>query len=182
MLFIDSDIEFEAKDVISMLHFDKDVIGGMYPLKSIEWDYVKEAVLKNPNIDPTDLAYQGVRWSGHPFKGNLNMASEEPIEVEELATGFLMIKRGVFKALDAISPTYTPAVDDKVAKGKPVKDYFEVGVVNDRYESEDYSFCRKYRETGGKIYMCPWINLVHHGSHPFKGNLVKVAQGLGTIN
>ena len=36
LLFIDSDIHFDPKDVIAMLALNKDVIGGPYPKKAIK--------------------------------------------------------------------------------------------------------------------------------------------------
>lgn len=40
-----------------------------------------------------------------------------------------------------------------------------------RYLSEDYWFSHKARALGYKIWMCPWINLVHVGTYAFQGNL-----------
>jgi hypothetical protein len=40
LLFIDSDIHYNPQDVIAMLALDKDVIGGPYPKKSINWGNV----------------------------------------------------------------------------------------------------------------------------------------------
>src|SRR5579859_7448302 len=40
MMFIDSDIGFEPAHIFQLLLDDKDLIGGMYPKKSIPIDYV----------------------------------------------------------------------------------------------------------------------------------------------
>ena len=53
LLFIDSDILFNPMDVIALAALDKDVIGGPYPKKSINWKAVWTAsknLLKNPTI------------------------------------------------------------------------------------------------------------------------------------
>jgi UDP-N-acetylmuramate--alanine ligase len=49
MLFIDSDIHFEAQDIFVMMHHaitrdDMDVICGPYPKKAISWEKIKSAV------------------------------------------------------------------------------------------------------------------------------------------
>ena len=44
LLFIDADITFNAKSVYRLLAADKDVVGGVYPMKSINWDAVKDVV------------------------------------------------------------------------------------------------------------------------------------------
>ena len=40
-----------------------------------------------------------------------------------------------------------------------------------RYLSEDYTFCRRWQEIGGTIWMDPSINLDHQGTYVFKGNI-----------
>ena len=56
LLFIDSDIHFNPQDVLALMAIDKDVIGGPYPKKSINWRNVfasSKRVITDPNIDET---------------------------------------------------------------------------------------------------------------------------------
>ena len=46
LLFIDSDIYFQAKSIIKMLKADKDVISVPYPLKTLMWDKALERCKK----------------------------------------------------------------------------------------------------------------------------------------
>jgi hypothetical protein len=39
-----------------------------------------------------------------------------------------------------------------------------------RYLSEDYTFCRRWQEIGGDIWLDPSISLNHYGSFCFQGN------------
>ena len=39
-----------------------------------------------------------------------------------------------------------------------------------RYLSEDYQFCRMAREAGLKVWLCPWIELAHHGRIAYRGS------------
>ena len=55
LLFIDSDIHYNPQDVIAMLALDKDVIGGPYPKKSINWSNVAQAARNHPNLEPKEL-------------------------------------------------------------------------------------------------------------------------------
>ena len=55
MMFIDSDIHFSPKDVIALLALDKDVIGGPYPKKSINWGNVAHAARNHPDLEPREL-------------------------------------------------------------------------------------------------------------------------------
>jgi len=40
LLFIDSDIDFNAETIFKMLDLDKDIIGVPYPMKTLSWDKI----------------------------------------------------------------------------------------------------------------------------------------------
>ena len=97
LLFIDSDIHFDPNDVIAMLALDKDVIGGPYPKKAIKWKSIKTAVKKNPDIDPGSLEKLAGDFVFNPVKGTAQFTVSDPLEVLEIGTGFMLVKREVFK-------------------------------------------------------------------------------------
>jgi len=96
MLFIDSDIHFNPQDVIALLAMDKEVSGGPYPKKAIKWKSVKTAVTKHPDIDPGMLEKVTGDYVFNPVKGTAQFSVTEPLEVMEIGTGFMMMKRQVF--------------------------------------------------------------------------------------
>jgi hypothetical protein len=49
-----------------------------------------------------------------------------------------------------------------------------------KYFSEDYAFCRRVREAGMKVWLCPWMELTHTGSHRFTSRLVDLG-AIGAI-
>ena len=52
MLFIDSDIYFQAESIIKMIEKDKDIISIPYPLKTMMWDKAIDKlkiIIKNHN-------------------------------------------------------------------------------------------------------------------------------------
>ncbi|HRE33323.1 MAG TPA: hypothetical protein PLD88_15215, partial [Candidatus Berkiella sp.] len=53
---------------------------------------------------------------------------------------------------------------------------FEQENIEGEYLSSDYSFCRLWRNIGGKVYADLSITLSHHGSEDFSGNLMEVSQ------
>lgn len=182
LMFIDSDIEFEAADVIALLHFDKDIIGGNYPMKSINWEHVRQAFKKNPDMAAEDLEKMGAHWTGHFFEGQHTMFPFEPIEVQELATGFMMIKREVFEKLKPLVPEYDRAPNEPTSIPPVISEYFQATTTNRRYESEDYVFSRLWREAGGKIFLAPWMKLNHIGMYSFRGDMNRVIELLGELN
>jgi hypothetical protein len=44
-----------------------------------------------------------------------------------------------------------------------------------RYLSEDYMFCYNVQKMGGKVFLCPWMQLQHVGSYVFGGSLADLA-------
>lgn len=100
LLFIDSDIHFNPQDVLTLMALDKDIIGAPYPKKSINWQNVwraaKRAADTNPVLDPNDLAGVTGDYVFNPVPGTTQFKVTEPLEVMEIGTGFMMVKRHVF--------------------------------------------------------------------------------------
>jgi hypothetical protein len=194
MIFIDSDIHFNPQDVIAMLALDKDVIGGPYPKKTINWNNVREAVIKNPNIEPRELESLVGEYVFNVAKGTTHFEVTEPLEVLEIGTGYMMIKREVFEKMRVEYPKihYKP---DHVGQANfdgsryihaffdTVIDHIDsvVGGGSDRYLSEDYMFCQLWRKMGGQIWLCPWMKTQHIGSYAFTGNMPAVANYTGKL-
>ncbi len=44
---------------------------------------------------------------------------------------------------------------------------------NGRYLSEDYAFCRRWQNIGGRIFADTRSNLTHQGGHMYTGNLTE---------
>jgi hypothetical protein len=42
-----------------------------------------------------------------------------------------------------------------------------------RYLSEDYAFCRRWRDIGGKVFVDPQCKLAHLGQHLYRGDLAE---------
>ena len=184
LLFIDGDIEFEPKDVVALLHFDKEVIGAAYPCKGINWEDIKKAVLANPDIPVEDLDLMGPQWASHLVEGHQEFPKWEPIVVENLANGFMLIARSVFDKLTPLAEEYLTAPNERTKMGmtEKARDFFPSRVMDNEYMSEDYGFCKLWKQAGGKIFLCPWMKLGHLGTYKFRGDLLRVAQLAGVIH
>jgi len=145
LMFIDADIGWEPWHVLVMLNRDVDVIGGLYPMKSLP-----------------------IKWCVNGFEG----AEEGPDglqEVSKTGTGFLLIKRHVFEKLNA-HPATRPFNNDI---GLPpelnvhMKTYFDTAVRENRYYSEDWTFCENFRDLGGKIWVDKRVLLRHTGTYVY---------------
>jgi len=148
-MFIDADIRFEAESIFQMLVYEKDVIGGLYPKKSIPTNYVI-------NLLP-QTQIQG-----------------DVFTVDTMGTGFLIFKRNVYERLIAAHPE-TKYVDD-VGLGKQYEPHmyaiFDTEIDHKgHYLSEDWLFCRRWQAIGGTIWAHSKVLLNHVGHYEYKGNL-----------
>jgi hypothetical protein len=194
MMFIDSDIHFDPNDVIALLALDKDVIGGPYPKKSINWGNVAETARRNPDLNPKELENLVGEYVFNVVKGTQQFQVSEPLQVMEIGTGHMMIKRQVFEKLAEAFPNirYKP---DHVGQAhfdgsRYIHAYFDtvidtadsyIGGGSDRYLSEDYMFCQMWRKIGGEVWLCPWMKTQHIGTYAFTGNMPAVAQYTGRL-
>ena len=66
LLFIDADIRFEPEQVYRMLCFDCEFVGGIYPLKVIDWSgpAVKRAATTRESFSSAPLLYVGTLCAG----------------------------------------------------------------------------------------------------------------------
>jgi hypothetical protein len=194
LLFIDSDIHYNPQDVIALLALDKDVIGGPYPKKSINWANIAEGARKHPDMNPAELENLVGDYVFNVVRGTQQFTVTDPLEVLEIGTGFMLIKREVFGQMEKAYPQlrYKP---DHVGQAhfdgsRYIHAYFDTiidtkesatGGGSDRYLSEDYMFCQLWRKIGGKIYLCPWMRTQHIGTYPFTGNMPKIAELTGRL-
>jgi hypothetical protein len=103
LMFIDSDIGFNPQDVIAMLAMQSDdspydVIGGPYPKKCISWEKIKQAVDKGMADDnPNQLEKYVGDYVFNPKTTQREIPLNQPVEVLEIGTGFMMVRRKTFE-------------------------------------------------------------------------------------
>lgn len=175
LFFIDADIRFNPADVFPMLEADKDVICGIYPKKEINWHNVSRAVEAGVSVEELKWHTGSFVVNLVGYQGEVTVPVSEPVEIWNGGTGFMIIKREVFEKLADLVPTYNNDVNDLAGniKADEIKEYFATSIEpgTNRLLSEDYHFCRIWREAGGKIYAAPWAHLSHVGTYVFEGAL-----------
>jgi hypothetical protein len=145
LMFVDADIGWEPWHLLVMLDAQKDVIGGLYPMKSMP---IKWCVNGIPGQENTE--------------GNL-------IEVSKTGTGFMLIKREVFEKLNG-HPATKPFANDiglDPSLNQYMKTYFDTAVREGRYYSEDWTFCENWRDLGGQVWVDKRVLLRHTGTYVF---------------
>jgi hypothetical protein len=186
LMFIDSDIGFNPNDVIALSVIanqpGKDIVCAPYPKKCISWEKIKRAVDKGfADKDPNQLeAYVG-DYVFNPTQNTTQIRLDEPVEVLEGGTGFMMIPRETLVKYQQAYPhlMYRPdhVRTEHFDGSREIMAFFDTVIDPDtkRYLSEDYMFCQYAQNIGLKTWLCPWMNLNHTGTYTFAGSLIDLA-------
>ncbi len=135
LFFLDSDITWEAGDLLKLCHYPLDFVGGAYRYKTQEEKYPIRFL---PESAKKDISNPGL------------------MEVDGLPTGFLSISKNVFEKIILKNPNRLYEHFDSAAYA-----FFQMFFKDGCLVGEDYLFCRDWQSTGGKIYLDPDIKLTH---------------------
>jgi len=187
LMFIDADIGFNPQDVIALLAMQSeeseyDVIGGPYPKKCISWEKIKQAVDKGMADEDTNRLEKYVGdYVFNPKTTSREIPLNQPVEVLEIGTGFMMIRRKTIEEYHKAFPHqwYKPdhVRTEHFDGTREIMAVFDCIIDPDskRYLSEDYMFCYNVQKMGMKVWFCPWMQLQHVGSYIFGGSLADLA-------
>ena len=189
LFFVDADIEFNPEDMLRMVAYDKPIVVGAYPKKALNWTSIIGAARANPEenentIEGHSSNYvvnfdfmkddQGDRTSQVQITDNL-------IELKDAGTGFMCIRKDTVQQLFDAHPELKYANDINVDNKFETFMYALFDTIIDpesrRYLSEDYTFCRRWQDIGGKVYLDPRTALNHVGHYTFRGNIRKLFTG-----
>ncbi|MBS0560468.1 MAG: hypothetical protein JSR21_10470 [Proteobacteria bacterium] len=169
LLFVDADIGFEVAQVARMLQLGEDLVAGMYPLKLIDWD--PSALARAYGGEPVETA--PIRYVGTPCEGADRRERDGFVTGLYAGTGFMLLRRA---ALETMVRAYAHTRYTAIHTGqtRPTNNQFAlfdcmIEPETGHYLSEDYTFCRRWREAGGTIWLDTQGALHHVGPHEFHG-------------
>ncbi len=138
LLFLDSDLDFTPEQIVRLIsHRIEGVVCAQYPIKQIDHRWC---------------------WNGIPGE----VADERGLlKVAEAGTGAMLIHRKVFEAMREKGGESIAYTDDTFKDER--HSYFDCGVTNGRYRSEDWMFCRRARQTGFAVYIDTQLVFGHVG-------------------
>ena len=168
-MFIDADVEFDAHSVLRLLNSGHDVSVAVYPKKVVMWDQAREAVENGDDRNMALLSSSLVANIGATKRSVVNGF----VEVLDGPTGFMMISREALTKMHEHYPELNCKNDHQNRDFDEYCAVFDCMIDPDskRYLSEDYAFCRRWQQMGGKIYADCNTTLGHVGNLPFSGCL-----------
>lgn len=137
IVFIDHDVSWSPQDLLTLINTEGDVVSGTYRFKSDEVSYMG-------TIHSTPMGTPIVRDDG-------------AIKARLVPAGFLKITAA---AVDRFMRGYPQLCYGE--KYRQSVDLFNHGAHEGLWWGEDYSFCRRWEELGGDIWLVPDLNLTHH--------------------
>lgn len=151
LMFIDSDINFNASDIFRLM----------------AW-----------NIDPKKGIVAGIpvaRKKGKTYISTLDTDEDENIlmnymglvKAKRVATAFMMIRREVFEKMYEAHPEWRYHDEKKI--GDEMIAFFDFALKDGNYIGEDFLFCDRARELGYEVWIDPTIKLGHVGVEEFAG-------------
>ena len=183
LFWIDADIGFEPEAALRLLLAGREVVAGVYPLKTDGWP--AEGLHAPLPAGTTREQFEAAHacFPANVQQGLHAVDDDGFLEVQDAPTGFMLIARPVFERLVAACPElrYTPdaPTDDAASRAWPHYRFFDVMAEpgNGRYLSEDYAFCRRWQALGGKVYVDAHSRLAHQGLRTYHGDLGRALAG-----
>lgn len=158
LFFIDDDVVWEPGAMLSMLRQPVDVVACIYPQRKDPITFNCRFIQERPEL-----------W-----------ADKETglLEVDGVPAGFLRISR---KCLERMKEEYaSKRFADKYAPEGYAWALFDNIHNGDLYYGEDYSFCKRWRDIGGQVWIDPRILMGHIGYKTFWGNFGEMLKARGT--
>lgn len=149
LIFVDSDVCWEAGALLKLVDYPVDFAAAIYPQRRDPIDYCVQWLPDRPEL------------RADPATGLL--------EVGGVPAGCMKLSRAMLEQMTAhYSDTvfFCEQAPNKEAWG--LFDPWRIGKIK---FGEDYSFCRRWREIGGKVWVAPDLILGHVGFKTFMGSL-----------
>lgn len=173
LFFVDADIGFRPEQVFRLLDHDADICGGVYPIKRIDWDKARAAAQAGlKDLQAASLGYV-VRFIPNETS-SVELDDDGFGPVSYVGNGFMMIRREALARICAAHPELRARHGDMA--GGIVEEaimIFDTMIEPDtgEYLSEDYAFCRRWRDLGGVIKADFQSRLTHIGHAAYSGSL-----------
>lgn len=147
IVFLDYDVSWAPESMLKLLDAEGDVVAGTYRFKTNE-----------------EVKYMGSLMLGPD--NDLISRPDGALEAFCVPAGFLKV---TVPAINAFAKAYP-----QLLFGPPMSpdlDMFNHGVIDGVWYGEDYAFCKRWQEAGGKIWLLPDLDIDHNsGDTCYQGN------------
>ncbi len=142
MMWIDSDIAFNADLFMKLVEMDKDIASGWYSQPG----GTSSGGFYTPVVEKMDDEYFKVNGSYEFLTTETMVEKPEPFKVDYIGFGWVLIKQGVFEKIEY--PWFAPKL---IQLGDGIQDVC----------SEDVAFCHDAKDAGFEIWVDPTCRVGH---------------------
>ncbi len=153
LVFVDSDVSWGVGSLLSMVDRDVDFVAGLYPQRRDPIKYCCQWDTSKPEIE---------------LENGL-------IEVLGVPAGFMCLSRPMLEKM--VAHYADTQFHCEQAPGNTAYDLFGAYRIGRIKFGEDYSFCKRWRDIGGKIWIDPEIRMGHCGYKTFIGSVGEWLKG-----
>lgn len=162
MLFVDDDMGFPLQLVADCVALKADICGAFYPKRQVNLAQLHAS----SDLPLATATARAAGFVGQPVKNGKRRGRFA--EAEFIGTGFMLISRKAIATLVAKSDTAThPTKYDGIMARGTMPNWltlFDRRIIGGREYSEDYAFCSRWRDTGGKVWAADDCVLPHNGA------------------
>lgn len=148
LVFVDSDVCWEAGALVKLVDSPVDFVAGIYPQRRDPINYCVQWLPKEHLIADPDTKL---------------------LEVAGVPAGFMRLSRAMLEKM--VAHYSDTAFHCEQAPNQTAHALFDPWRVGRIKFGEDYSFCRRWREIGGQVWIDPEIRLGHVGYKTFTGSI-----------
>jgi len=172
LLFIDADMGYPAELVLDMVDFGKPVTGVVYPKRQIDIGRIAE--LSATGIPAARAIARGHNYILRRRRGlSISIPQTGFMQVDGCGAGIFLIARS---AIDTMLKKLPEISDAKARTNSPLAANldrliraFEPMRVDGALLSEDFSFCHRWNQCGGEVWVNTFHAVEHIGLHRFNG-------------
>jgi hypothetical protein len=182
LLFIDSDMAFDASDIVKMLDYEHDIMAALCPRKVISWENAAVMARAHPDLPVSALPLvSGMFATFNLLPGETDIPLDRPFPIAATGTGIMLIRRNVFTRMIEALPEFMVPLGDEQARMFPGMNrltafFNEMTAPDGQLLGEDLSFCERWRSIGGQIHGCAWPKVRHLGTYEYTCDLSAIRQ------
>jgi len=183
LLFIDTNITFTWKNICNLIMNNKEVSGGAYPQRNINYSKLAKVISDNEEISQSNLLAKSMDYHFNPklYEEEVEVTEEEVkegkptkqqkinidnnmIEVKTMDSGFMILKRQALeKMVDKLGIFLKFNNNYKEYGSEELNDHFYSFFERERteqgYLTEDTVFCNRWIKCGGQLWIDLQVNL-----------------------
>lgn len=183
-MFIHPSTSWDPVDIIKLLLADKYIVGGICPLKKLDFDILSNDPQKLNNWKDTANKYQIKTPYSTIIQNNIlkydvsllnnNIEIKNGIsKVKYNSSNFLLCKRIALEKMQSAFPK-SKYIDSTGTLSKEEQKHayalFETGIINNVHYGEDVIFCERWNNMNGSIWANISINIHQKASHNYEGS------------